>query len=201
MTGALAERAVGPATESPQPASPPLLQPCDILFVRGTSWISRAILRATRSHGEEPSFASHVALVHEEGTLETAVIVEALYRVRRGAIGELHGLRRVGFAAARRIGLTKGQREAILAESERLLGRPYGYGKILYHLADALLGADGCSGSWPGRPCRSARSTWPGATAQQASGLAFTHASRSLTTFGIGASRSPANGGSGLRGT
>ena len=58
----------------------PPLEPCDLLFVRGSSWFARAILRATRAWGEEPTVISHVALVVAGGPAEEAVIVEAVGR-------------------------------------------------------------------------------------------------------------------------
>jgi hypothetical protein len=115
------------------------LEPCDLLFVRGSSWFARAILRATRAWGEEPTLISYVALVVAGGPAEEAVIVEAVGRVRRGRLARFYAGREDRLSLARHRSLTADQRRRILARSHRLEGRFYGYGKLPLHLLNAVL--------------------------------------------------------------
>ena len=138
------ERIEGVSLDSnvdPAPTSEPIvLRPCDILFVRGSSWYSRAVLWASREPGEQPSMISHVGLVDTPGTLATAEILEAVLRVRRGTIGEFYRGKPSLLTVARPFTLSERQRKVILEKSRSMEGRAYGYGKLFLHLLDSLLG-------------------------------------------------------------
>lgn len=116
------------------------LQPGDILFVRGDSAVSNAIVRLSRRRGEmEAAYVSHVGIVDVAGPLLDAEILEAVGRVRRTTIRESYLGRDCAIAVARPRGLSERDRELLLAEVRRYEGRAYGWGKIALHFLDATL--------------------------------------------------------------
>jgi len=117
-----------------------LLKPGDIFFTRGTSCLSRAIRVCTRSFGEKRSKVNHVGVVVEEGNIQTAVVVEALSKVRKHRVWERYGtLEKHQVAVYRANNLKQEQIEIIVAEANEQVGQPYGYVKIIAHLLDWLL--------------------------------------------------------------
>jgi hypothetical protein len=120
-----------------------LLKPCDIVTVRGEGWLSRQILAATACPGEPPSEVSHVGVVVEAGTLSTAVLQEAVWKVRRTTIADAYGPGvdgQSGIAIFRPLTLGDDERAAILARAAATAGRMYGFGKIALQLLDSLAG-------------------------------------------------------------
>jgi hypothetical protein len=118
------------------------LQPGDILFTRGHSFVSRAIRFFTRHAGESRTKVNHVGLVVEGGTLQTAVVVEALREVQRHRIVEQYGGEEHEVSLYRSVRLTPGDMKRVVAKAESYVGRRYGYGKIALHALDwALQGA------------------------------------------------------------
>lgn len=113
----------------------------DVVLVRGTSWISRQILKATRDRGEEPSVVSHVGLIDVGGPLAEAEILEAVgVKVQRRTMREAYGAGSSGIAVARFIQMTPGRCAKLLRASRMLEGRRYGFLKLPLHLLDAWLG-------------------------------------------------------------
>lgn len=118
----------------------PILYPGDVMMTRGTKWVSRAIRRMTQRKGEPPSIVNHVGIIVEGGTIQRALVVEAVSRVRRVAIGEAYRDGKTRVAIARPLNLTGKQIAQLCSRAEGYVGRKYGYGKIVAHLGDALLG-------------------------------------------------------------
>lgn len=117
------------------------LYPGDVVFVRGTGWVSRQILKATRELGEEPSVVSHVGLIDKSGKLPYAEILEATgLRVVRRSLAEGYGLSDSLLAIARPTFLSNAKLQKLLAASRLLEGRRYGYLKLPLHLLDAWTG-------------------------------------------------------------
>jgi len=117
-----------------------LLKPGDIFFTRGTSCLSRTIRFFTRSFGEKRSKVNHVGVVVEEGDIRTAVVVEALSKVRKHRLWKRYGPpKKVHVAVYRAKNLTPEEIEIIVSEANEQVGRLYGFGKIIAHLLDWLL--------------------------------------------------------------
>jgi len=120
-----------------------ILEPGDVFLTRGKGLISKAIRFFTRSIGESRTKVSHVGIVVEEGTLKTAVVVEALSMVKRHCLWEKYGPpAKDDVAVYRAKNLTSEEIKTIISVAESQVGRKYGYLKIVAHLLDwALLGA------------------------------------------------------------
>ena len=117
-----------------------LLKPSDIFFTRGSGLLSRAIRFFTRSFGEKRSKVNHVGVVVEEGGIRTAVVVEALIKVRKHRLWKQYGSsKRQQVAVYRANNLNPEQIETIIAEANEQVGRWYGFVKIIAHFLDWLL--------------------------------------------------------------
>lgn len=116
------------------------LLPGDIVFCRGDGWLSRAILAASRSRGEDESEASHVALVTEPGDLFRARVVEAVVpRVRSTTIAGAYADGMAGVSVARLVERpSDSQAERLVAAAQALVGVRYGLGKLPLHALDTL---------------------------------------------------------------
>lgn len=121
------------------------LQTGDIFLTRSDTWLGRAIRFAQRVPGEEPSQVNHVGVIlsgddyHPE-LRETAVSIEALWKVRRGYFRRFYGPGTEGerslVAVYRDVTLTPAEREEIYLSSRLYAGRHYGVAKIPLHAAD-----------------------------------------------------------------
>jgi hypothetical protein len=120
-----------------------LLKKGDVFLTRGDGFISRAIRFFTREIGEKRTKVNHVGLVVQSGNLESAIVVEALTRVKRHKLWSQYGPPKKDLVAVyRAINLTQEQVDKIVAEAESQVGKKYGYLKIVAHLMDwSLLGA------------------------------------------------------------
>ncbi len=117
-----------------------LLKPGDIFFTRGSGLLSRAIRVCTRSFGEKRTKVNHVGVVVEAGGIQTAMVVEALIKVRKHRLWKQYGSsKRQQVAVYRAKKLKPEQIEIIVAEANEQVGRPYGFVKIIAHLLDWLL--------------------------------------------------------------
>lgn len=115
------------------------LEPCDIFLTRGTSFVSSSIRFFTRRIGEKRSRVNHVGIIVDAGTLHSAIAVEALSKVRMHAMRRYSKKRATGVAVYRPTNLTDAEKDAIVAKAKTYVDRPYGYMKILAHLADWTL--------------------------------------------------------------
>lgn len=117
----------------------PRLEPGDIFLTRGSGFVSRAIRFFTRHIGESRTKVNHVGLVVQGGTLEEAVIVEAVRTVRRIRLSEAYGGERDEVAIYRPLRLSPPKLQHIVASASGYVGRSYGYGKIVLHALDWVL--------------------------------------------------------------
>lgn len=122
-------------------------RPGDLLLFRGSSRLSRAIRWATRSRGEEATYANHVGGIGQGGSIDgDATNIEALWKavehpLRDGRGCEFQAFRLVQvFAPGKPVTLiTTSERLRLAAAARGYIGRQYGAGKIVLHLGDALL--------------------------------------------------------------
>lgn len=104
--------------------------PADLVFFRGSEFISCAVRIFTRSWGESRSEVNHVGIIAPDGEL-----IESLHTtIKRPFISD------EAFAVFRLEGITDDQRLAIAQTAMSYVGRRYGYAKILAHLGDWILG-------------------------------------------------------------
>lgn len=126
----------------------------DVFFTRSNSILGRLIRWAETDPGEEPTWANHTGVVVEDGWIvpppwafepgadliheytRLAVVVEALWHVRRGTLNpnnvDVRVFRPVpAYSAAE---LVRFRREA-----GRYVGDKYGWWKLLFHLADRAI--------------------------------------------------------------
>jgi DNA-binding transcriptional ArsR family regulator len=115
------------------------LQPADIFLTRGKIWISRAIRFFTRRIGEKRTKVNHVGLVVEGGSIQQAVVVEALSRVRRHRLIDRYRDGKTDVAVYRPLNLTEEEVKVVVSKAEEYVGRKYGYFKIFLHFVDWLL--------------------------------------------------------------
>jgi hypothetical protein len=117
-----------------------LLQPADLIFTRGEGWLSRMIRIGSQPLWRKRTLVNHVAGVVEEGELDTALIVEALHRVKRHTLEAQYGKGGTWIAIFRPWNVTQADREHIALAAQSYVGRRYGYVKLLAHLGDWVLG-------------------------------------------------------------
>jgi hypothetical protein len=110
-----------------------------VFLTKGTSFVSRAIRFFTRRIGEKRSEANHVGIIVEEGTVHSAIAVEALALVRRHALHRYAAKEKTKVAVFRPINLTEGEKEKIVTKANSYVGRKYGVLKIVTHALDWTL--------------------------------------------------------------
>ena len=112
----------------------------DVFLTRGNSFISKVIRFFTRSIGEKRTKVNHVGLVVQSGSIKTAIVVEALSKVKRHTLWSQYGQpKKDSVAVYHATNLTPEQVEAIVAEAEKHVGKKYGYQMIVAHFLDWLL--------------------------------------------------------------
>lgn len=117
-----------------------MLQPGDIFLTRGNSFISRAIRFFSRSGGESRTKVNHTGLVLEEGGIDSAVLVEALTKVKTRRSSVYTRSKKTSVWFFRPIELPLEQQDEIVLEAKKYIGRKYGYFKIVAHFLDWLIG-------------------------------------------------------------
>jgi hypothetical protein len=116
------------------------LEAGDIVFVRGSGLISRAIRLFSRRIGESRTMVNHVGLITTPGSILTAEITEARTRVRTRRLVDAYGLRGDSIAIYRARNLSHCDRATIAREALlRYQNLPYGWAKIVLHALDGLL--------------------------------------------------------------
>ena len=117
-----------------------MLAPGDLFFTRGAGFVSVAIRFFTRRIGEARTKVNHVGLVVEGGPIESAVVVEALRRVRRHKLWARYSRkRRTAVAVYRAKNLNAEQISKIVEKAETYVGRKHGWLTIVAHFLDWLL--------------------------------------------------------------
>lgn len=117
-----------------------MFEPGDIVFTKGTNWISRAIRFFSRHGGESRTEANHVGIVVQGGSSESAIIVEALSTVRRRPLKAYRQNPRHQVAVFRPLNVSTEGIGKIVGAAESYVGRKYGYIKIVAHLIDWFFG-------------------------------------------------------------
>jgi hypothetical protein len=117
-----------------------ILDIADIVLVRGDSIISKAIRWFTQAFGEPRTKVNHCGIVVEYGTLDKAVIVEALHKVKMQPLVSRYGpMSSTSVAVFRPKNLNLVQYDLIRIEALKYVDHRYGYAKLLAHLADYCL--------------------------------------------------------------
>jgi len=116
------------------------LQPGDVFLTRGRGLLSWLIRFFTRTFGESRTMVNHVGIVVEEGAPGSAVVIEALNRVRRRTLMKGYGPpRRDLVAVYRPVNLTREETALVVAAAEAQEGLSYGYVSLVAHLMDWCL--------------------------------------------------------------
>ena len=116
-----------------------LLEPGDIFFTRGQGLFARLIRRFTRTVGEERTKVNHVGLVVGGGWIETAVVIEALSKVKRHQMARYVRKQTTEVAIYRPKDLTEEQLAIAVAKAEEYKDQKYGWVKIVAHFLDWTL--------------------------------------------------------------
>jgi hypothetical protein len=112
----------------------------DIVLIRGSGCISSSIRYFTKSFGESRTLVNHCAIVVENGTLNKAVIVEALTKVKKHSLWIRYGPPSNALVTVfrpRNLSLYETDRVVITALQQ--VGKTYGYTKLVAHLLDWCL--------------------------------------------------------------
>jgi len=117
-----------------------ILQPGDVFLTRGTSVLSKLIRICTRNIGEKRSKVNHVGIVVEAGSIQDAVVVEALSKVKMHTLWKQYAPPKKDHVAVYRAkNVSPEEMEIIVATAKRQVDKTYGYCKIVAHLLDWLL--------------------------------------------------------------
>lgn len=111
----------------------------DIVLTRSGGLVGWAIRTFTRHIGEGRTKATHTGIVVEGGPLESAVIVEALGKVKRHDLWGRYARARKEVAVFRPLNMTDADLAKVVAKAETYVGRRYGYLKLLAHWGDWVL--------------------------------------------------------------
>lgn len=123
-----------------------ILEPCDIILSAGSGFLSSQIRWWTRSWLESRTFISHVSMVVEGGTIEEAIVHDALAPHWRGKVKDIYITSGTRFAVARPININDFGKSKIIEYAEQeaayLKTRKwdYNYAALIAHLGDSLLG-------------------------------------------------------------
>lgn len=116
------------------------LQPGDIVFTAGQGLLSRLIRWASQHLYESKTQVNHVGIITGYGSLLTAQVTEALWRVRTHRLWARYGNSRTQVAIFRPVNIDLAQRVSIARVALSYSGRKYGWWKIALHFGDKLLG-------------------------------------------------------------
>lgn len=120
-------------------SEPFLLKPGDFFCSHTPKWFGSLIRIGSRSLGEERTEVNHTGVVAITGTLDSAVIVEALSKVKAHTVEESYRGSKTKVAFFRFNGLTDDQKEAWSRKAFDYVGRRYGVLKIVTHALDYFL--------------------------------------------------------------
>lgn len=119
-----------------------LLKPGDVIFTaaQGEGLINRQVNWWTRTWGEPPSRASHVAVVLDlRDPVEDSYIIEQTFPNQQRSVLGKYWFKSDVYIFRRR-GLLESSANSIVKRAESEIGKRYGVGKILLFLADAIIG-------------------------------------------------------------
>lgn len=113
----------------------------DTFFTRSSSLLGRLIRWAETDPSEEPTWANHTGVVVEDGWIgpraPQAIVVEALWHVRRGPLDTSNGAQVRVFGPVEM--LIQTEVDIFRNAANEFVGRSYGWWKLLFHLADRAL--------------------------------------------------------------
>ena len=115
----------------------------DIFLTRGHGSLSKGIRYFTKEIGESRTKVNHCGLVVQYGPLETAVIVEALTKVKMHELWSRYGPEsETDIMIFRPVNLPLFDIDKIVFTAMKQVGKTYGYTKVVAHFLDwCLLGA------------------------------------------------------------
>lgn len=116
-----------------------IFQPGDIFLTKGDSFVSRAIRWFTRDKGESRTEANHVGIIVGMGSSQTAVVVEALTKVRRRTF-KAYRQKSTEVAVFRPTNLSNDEIRQVVERAKGYVGADYGYVKLVAHFIDWCLG-------------------------------------------------------------
>jgi hypothetical protein len=117
---------------------PHIVEVGDIVHVQGGSLYSRAIRWVTRSSSEEPSWASHTALVLE--VADTVTVIDTVgIRVSVRPLSAYRFSRSKVLVSRVPGGLSARQKACLVEKARDYEGRLYGVFKLLFHALDRIL--------------------------------------------------------------
>jgi len=114
-----------------------ILQTGDIIHVQNRGILSKLILFFSRAWKEEPSWASHTAMVLRVG--EEVEIIEALWKTVIRPITAYKGIKSKLLVCRKPGGIDQEQQQKMIEKAEYYKGKTYGYYKIALHILDRLL--------------------------------------------------------------
>ena len=117
------------------------VEPGDIVFFKGTAWISKAIRWLSRSWGEAKTETNHVGIITSpvRVPLQLAYVTEALQRVQTHLLWDHYAGTHTRVAIYRPVNLHRSERQHLGTLARSYEGLRYGYLKILLHYLDARL--------------------------------------------------------------
>ena len=114
-----------------------ILQTGDVIHVQNRGLLSKLVRLFSRADEEEPSWASHSAMVLRAG--EKVEIIEALWRTVIRPITAYEGKKSKLLVCRKPGGIDEEQKQKMIEKAEDYKGRTYGVCRIVLHALDRLL--------------------------------------------------------------
>jgi hypothetical protein len=114
-----------------------ILQTGDVIHVQNRGLLSKLVRFFSRADQEEPSWASHSAMVLRVG--EEIEIIEALWRTVIRPITAYEGEKSKLLVCRKPGGIDEQQKQKMIEKAEHYKGTTYGYVRIGLHALDRLL--------------------------------------------------------------
>ena len=108
-----------------------ILQSGDVIHVQNWGILSKLIRLFSRAWKEEPSWASHTAMVLRVG--EEIEIIEALWRTVVRPITAYRGKKSMLLVCRKPGSIEEEQKQKMIEKAEYYKGKQYGYSKIAFH--------------------------------------------------------------------
>ena len=114
-----------------------ILQTGDVIHVQSRGILSKMVRFFSRARKEEPSWASHSAMVLRVG--EEIEIIEALWRTLIRPITAYKGKKSKLLVCRKPGGIEEERKQKMIEKAEYYEGKPYGFWEIAFHVLDRLL--------------------------------------------------------------
>lgn len=111
----------------------------DIVLTASNTKLAKLIRVFSRIKGEEKTLVNHTGLVVEGGSLYTAIIVEALLKMRRHTLWSEYGGKDIKVAVFRPLFIQQKQLDNIVIVMNGMVGNYYGPLKLTLHATDWLI--------------------------------------------------------------